>query len=319
MKIPVQLPPRDARRFDVVGFGVNSFDLIAAVSAYPGPDAKGEIHQLEGRPGGQIATAMVGCARLGCRASYVGRFGTDGYADEGIESLRRATVDTSSVERVHGATSHFSLVIVDESRSARTVLWHRSPGLWWRPDDVPRATIQEGRLLHVDCFEREAAMRAAEHARAAGMATSIDVEQVGPSIELLLDQMDIIIAAETFPSAMTGIDDVPKALADLARRFPRAGVVCVTRGEKGSLARCGGVEIQSPGFVVDCVDSTGAGDVFRAGFIARWLQRGEAAELEDVLEYANAAAALNCRALGARGAIPSMRDVDDLLHSKSRA
>lgn len=315
MRVPVHVPPRDARRFDVVGFGVNSFDLIASLAAYPGPNAKAEIRQLEGRPGGQVATAMVGCARLGCRTRYVGRLGNDGYGDEGIESLRREGVDTSCAERVPDATSHFSLVVVDESKSARTVLWHRSPGLWWRADDVPRAAIQEGRLLHVDCFEREAAVRAAEHARAAGMATSIDVEQVGPGIEALLEQMDVIIAAEAFPSAMTGIDDVPKALADLARRFPRAAVVCVTLGEKGSLARCGGTEIQTPGFPIDCVDSTGAGDIFRAGFIARWLQRGEAAELEDVLRYANAAAAINCRALGARGAIPSMKDVDDLLHS----
>jgi sugar/nucleoside kinase (ribokinase family) len=67
------------------------------------------------------------------------------------------------------------------------------------------------------------------------------------------------------------------------------------------------------------VDSTGAGDVFRAGFIARWLQQGDAAEIEDVLRYANAAAACNCRALGARGALPSMHDVNDLLHSAGRA
>src|SRR5262249_20109140 len=131
--------------------------------------------------------------------------------------------------------------------------------------------------------------------------------------------MDIIIAAEDFPRAMTRIDDTSKALAALARRFPRAAVVCVTLGDRGSLARCEGVEIQTPGFAVDCVDSTGAGDIFRAGFLARWIQQGEAAELEDVLRYANAAAALNCRAIGARGAIPTPREVDDLLHSTSQA
>jgi sugar/nucleoside kinase (ribokinase family) len=83
------------------------------------------------------------------------------------------------------------------------------------------------------------------------MATSIDVEQAGAGIDALLDTMDIIIAAEAFPSAMTGIDNVSKALADLARRFSRAAVVCVTLGEQGSLARCGGTEIRTPGFRVD--------------------------------------------------------------------
>lgn len=315
MRLPVRLLPRDARPFDVVGFGVNSFDLIASVEAYPGPDAKAEIRQLQGRPGGQVATAMAGCARLGCRTRYIGRVGADGHGGEGIESLRREGVDTSCVERVDGATSHFSLVVVDESRHARTVLWHRSPGLWWRPRDVPDAAVREGRLLHVDCFEPDAAMQAVEAARASDMATSIDVEHAGPGVEALLERMDVIIAAEACPSALTGIDDVSKALADLAKRFPLAAVVCVTLGARGSLARCRGVEIRTPGFPVECVDSTGAGDIFRAGFLARWVHQGEAAELEDLLRYANAAAAINCRALGARGAIPSARDVDDLLHS----
>src|SRR5262244_3281088 len=104
MKIPVQLPARETRPCDVVGFGVNSFDLIASIRQYPGPDAKVEIQRLEGRPGGQVATAMVGCARLGCRARYVGRFGADAYGDEGIESLRREGVDTAYTTRVKDAT-----------------------------------------------------------------------------------------------------------------------------------------------------------------------------------------------------------------------
>lgn len=315
MRIPVSLPARDARRFDVVGFGVNSYDLIASVAEYPGPDAKAQIRRLEGRPGGQVATAMAGCARLGCRARYIGRFGSDNYGERGIDSLRHEGVDVSYAPQVDDATSHFSLVIVDEARRARTVLWHRSPDLWWPIEDVPSDGIQKGRLLLVDCFEREAAARAARYAREVEMATVIDVEQPGPRIETLLDEMDVIIAAESFPRAMTGVDDVSGALAALARAFPRAAVVCATLGERGSLARCEGVEIQTPGFAVNCVDSTGAGDIFRAGFIARWLQQGEAAELDDVLRYANAAAALNCCALGARGAIPSAGDVEDLLHS----
>lgn len=299
----------------MVGFGVNSFDLLASVAAFPKPNSKAEIRTLEPRPGGQVATAMVGCTRLGCRARYVGRFGSDQYGQEGIDSLRREGVDVTAAQRMPGSTSHFSLVLVDEERGERTVLWHRDPRLWWAADDIPREAIQEGRALHVDCFEPEAATRAGAFAREARMATVIDVEQASAGVDALLSQMDVIIAAEDFPRALSGITETTAALDALASRFPRAAVVCVTLGERGSLARCGGVEIRTPGFPVSCVDSTGAGDMFRAGFIARWLQYGETAELEDVLRYANAAAALNCRALGARGAIPDAREVDDLLHS----
>src|SRR5581483_3101569 len=95
-------------------------------------------------------------------------------------------------------------------------------------------------------------------------------------------------------------------------RESRAPFVCVTLGREGSLARCGGREIRTPGFPIDCVDSTGAGDVFRAAFVAGCL-RSPDGDIEDVLSYANAAAALNCRALGARGALPTAREVEDFM------
>ena len=97
----------------------------------------------------------------------------------------------------------------------------------------------------------------------------------------------------------------------MAREFA-APLVCVTLGAEGSLARCGGREIHTPAFAVDCVDSTGAGDAFRGGFAAGCL-RSPDGDIEDVLAYANAVAALNCRALGARGGLPTADDVEALL------
>ena len=89
----------------------------------------------------------------------------------------------------------------------------------------------------------------------------------------------------------------------MAREFG-APLVCVTLGAEGSLAWCDGREIRTPAFQVDCVDSTGAGDVFRGAFAAGCLAMPDG-DIEDVLRYANAAAALNCRALGARGGLPT--------------
>jgi len=68
---------------------------------------------------------------------------------------------------------------------------------------------------------------------------------------------------------------------------------------------------------VDCVDSTGAGDVFRAGFAAACL-RAPDGHLEEALDYANAVGALNCRALGARGGLPRPDEVEALLASGGR-
>ena len=100
----------------------------------------------------------------------------------------------------------------------------------------------------------------------------------------------------------------------MAREFP-AAAICVTLGERGSLTRAGGREIRMPASRVPVVDTTGAGDAFRGGFIAGWLRAGDAAELEDLMRWASATAALKCRALGARTALPDRHEVEGLLRS----
>ena len=145
----------------------------------------------------------------------------------------------------------------------------------------------------------------------AGIPTIIDVERVRPGINELLQQIDAIIAAQAFPTELTGYEEPGRALEAMAREFA-APLVCVTLGAEGSLARAGGREVRTAAFQVDCVDRTGAGDAFRGGFAAGCL-RAPDGDIEDVLRYANAVAALNCRALGARGAIPTLEEVETLL------
>ncbi len=264
-----------------------------------------------------MATAAAACARLGWRTRYVGGFGDDDFGRLGRESLLRESVDVGASWTVPGATNQFAIVLVEERSGNRTVLWDRHPALKIDPSSVSAAAIESGRMLIVDCHETAAATEATRLARAAGMPTVIDVEHVRPGIAELLQQIDAIIAAQAFPTALTGYDDPGHALEALQREF-RSPLVCVTLGEGGSLARCGGREIRTPGFVVDCVDTTGAGDAFRGGFAAGCL-RSPDGSVEDALAYANAVAALNGRRLGARGGLPTADEVDGLLLARFRS
>ncbi len=316
VRIPLRLPPWGARPFDVVGLGENSVDSLLVTDRYPERNTKQQIRRYLEQPGGQVATTMVACARLGLRSRYVGRVGDDRYGDVGLESLHEAGVDTTAVQIVAGAGSRVAFVLVDASAGTRTVLWSRDDRLTMLPAEVPVDAIRSGRVLHVDVSDPASSEMAARAAQEAGIPTSIDIDRVGPWTESLLGCIDVIIAAESFPTAFTGYMPVGRALAELAGAFPRA-VVCVTLGEEGSLARCLGLEIRTPAFPVHAIDSTGAGDVFRAGFIAGWLKGGDQATLEEVLRYANATAALKCRGLGARAAIPRAAEVDALLAQAS--
>ena len=311
MRIPFAIPSPGTRPFDVVGFGLNSIDLVAVVAEYPVLNSKQRLQRFARLPGGQIATAIATCARLGWRSRYIGRFGNDDLGALSRESLDREGVDISTSETMPGATNQFAVILVDARSGERTVLWDRHPSLNMEPADVRRDAVTSGRLLIVDCHQTAASAQAARFARAAGIPTIIDVEKVRPGIGDLLQNIDAIIAAEEFPTALTGHEHLGEALRIIGREWG-AALVCVTLGVKGSLAWCNGREIVTPAFPVDCVDSTGAGDCFRGAFAAACL-RTPGGDIEDVLSYANAVAALNCRALGSRGGLPTAAEVDQLL------
>jgi sugar/nucleoside kinase (ribokinase family) len=294
-----------------VGFGLNSLDLVTVVAEYPVSNTKQRLQRFARLPGGQMATATAACARLGWKARYIGSFGDDEFGRLSRESLTQLGVDVSASRTVPGATNQFAVVLVDARSGERTVLWDRHPALATDPADVSGDAVTSGRLLIVDCHESAASAQAARYAREAGIPTIIDVEKVRPAIADLLQQIDAIIAAQAFPTALTGYEHLGQALEAIGREF-RTPLVCVTLGKEGSLAWCNGREIRTPAFQVDCVDGTGAGDAFRGGFAAACLREPDG-HLEDALAFANATAALNCRALGSRGALPTADEVDQLL------
>jgi sulfofructose kinase len=254
----------------------------------------------------------VACSRLGWRTRYIGHFGDDDLGRFGKESLEREGVDIAHSRTVDGVANQMAVILVDARTGERTVLWQRPPSLAIDPDELDGETVTAGRVLLVDCHDTAAATRAASYANGAGVPTVIDVEKVRPGIEDLLRRIDVIIAAEAFPSALTGIAGVGEALKTMSREF-RAPIVTATLGHEGSLTVAGGREIRVPAFRVPVVDTTGAGDVFRGGFIAGWLAAGADATVEGLLRYATAVAGLKCRALGARQGIPTRAEVDQLL------
>src|SRR5690349_15501841 len=116
------------RPFDVVGFGVNAFDVIAVVDRDMGPDSKVPMEALELQGGGMTATAIVACARLGLRSRYVGKIGTDLWGEMSLTHIAREGVDVTGVIRAHGVGGHVSVVLVDRSTGHRRLAFRRPPG-----------------------------------------------------------------------------------------------------------------------------------------------------------------------------------------------
>ncbi len=311
MMMPLALPPVDHAPFDVVGLGQNSLDIVAVIDRHPASDTKHGVETLVKMPGGQIASALVACARQGWRARYVGRFGRDDHGDFVKRALIAEGVDVSAALSVKGDT-HTSLILVNQTTGHRTAIWRHDPRVAMTADDVDVAAVTSGRVFVVDAQDVAASTLGAAAARRAGIPTVVDIDEPSTGTDALLREIDVLIAAETFPMAATGAASMGEALRRLAREYASA-VVVVTLGSGGSLALCGGRETCVPAIPVSVVDATGAGDAFRGGFISTWLRLGAAATLEAILEGATVTAALKCCHLGAQTGLPTRVEFDDFV------
>ena len=308
--MPIELGANATAAFDIVGIGVNTVDLLAVVGDFPAPNSKHQLRSFTELPGGETATALSACARLGWRARYVGRFGRDEHGRTAQSALAKCGVDISACDTVPAAQP-VSVIVVD-NQGRRTVLWNRDPALDIGVPAIESQVVASGRIFLTDAYEPDAAAHAARCARRAGIPTILDIDAPGPDQEALLEKTDILIPSATFPEAFTGHAGLGTALRTLATQFG-SRLVCATLGAEGSVSLVDNVEVRTSGFQVPVVDTTGAGDAFRGGFIAGWLAAGAAPQVEEILTYANAVAALACRRLGARGGLPTRVEVNRLV------
>jgi sulfofructose kinase len=291
--------------FDVVGVGLNSTDTLILAPHYPPYAGKTPFTREVISPGGQVAGALSACARLGLRVKYIGTVGDDDRGRIQMEALRSTRVNLDDVEIRANCPNQSAYIIIDESTGERTIFWHRPDCLAIDPSRITPEMIDCGRMLHIDGHDTPAVAEAARIARRHGIPVSVDVDTIYPGFDQVLPSVDYLVASTGFPARWTGERDPLRALEMIQNEY-RMRVAAMTLGEHGVLARVAGHFVYSSAFVVDCVDTTGAGDVFHGAFCYAVLEELPIAE---TLEFANAMAALNCTRLGARGGLASAAEV----------
>jgi sugar/nucleoside kinase (ribokinase family) len=299
--------------FDVLGVGTNSVDTVLRLPYLPQPGAAfTKIQASEKRicMGGQTATAMAACASFGLRAAYLGPFGSDDHGRQMRQALIDRSVDLGyAVER--DAANHYAVILVNGATGERTVLWGRDPSLNLDQSEIPVDAIASARLLHVDDVDTEGALRAASLARRVGIPVTGDLDRIHERTPELVRAVSIPIFAEHMTEALTGETDHERGLRKLRREHD--GLLCVTLGDRGAMALDGDRIVHLPAFRIEPVDTTGAGDVFRGGFILGLLQGWT---VERTLAFANAAAAVSCLTLGAMNGVPGMDAVQRMMRQQ---
>lgn len=299
-------------KVDLVGVGLNATDTVIPLSTYPQPGSKVEFREKTILPGGQVATTVIACQQWGLKTRYVGKLGDDSAAKLHRDAFARAGVETH-LFTASGCASQQSLILVD-SKGERTVLTRRDEGLSLRPSDLDREWIVNARALHVDGYDTAAATVAARWARSAGIPVIADLDELYPEVEQLLENIDYLIVSRDFPTRLTGTSTLETALPLMHARYG-AQLTAATLGHEGVLAFDGERFHHAAAYRVPVADTTGAGDIFHAGFIYALLKGWP---LQRQLDFACAAAALNCTAVGARGGIKTVEEILALIEGGAR-
>lgn len=293
---------------DFAALGESSLDTIAVGPGGWRPGGKQRLSWLVECPGGQAATAAVACARLGWRTRYAGAVGDDTAAAVVRAALVAEGVELVLVTRANAGTRR-AVVLVDQVSGDRTVLERRETSLDLQPGEIASEVFTSARVLLVDGCDLPQSIHAARIAREADVRTIVDVDHADAGVAELLRLVDVIVVPEALAERLAGVKGLGRALGAIGHETG-AAVVVATLGQEGALGWCRNHEVRAPGRAVAVVDTTGAGDAFRAGFAAGWLGRaGTDPDLGDLLDDGNLVASLSCRALGAQAGLPSRAEV----------
>jgi sulfofructose kinase len=302
------MPPR----IDLVGVGLNATDTLIPLPHYPASGTKVEFRSANILPGGQVASAVIACQRWGLRTRYVGKVGDDSAAEIHRAEFAKAGVEMHLLTAA-GCASQQAFILVDDT-GERTVLWKRDSRLTLRPEELKREWIVDAGALHVDGHDTDAAIQAAVWARSAGVPVVADLDDAYPGIEGLLGNVDYLITSRDIPGRLTGARDLRQSLCELQEQYG-CRLTAATLGREGVLAWDGSQFHYTPAFCVETVDTTGAGDTFHAGFIYGLLQDWP---LPRQLDFSCAAAALNCKEIGARGGIQNLEAIESFMAAGER-
>ncbi len=312
---------------DVITCGELLIDFMPIESGLPLIDTPGFLRA----PGGAPANVAVGLARLGVSAGFMGKVGDDPFGHFLARTLQENNVDTSQLRFDTEARTALAFVSLT-AEGERDFMFYRHPSadMLWRPEEVDPDYVRTARIFHFGSISlisepsRSATLHAVELARQAGALISYDPNlrlPLWPSAEAAREGMrlgwshaDLIKVSEEEVAFLTGTENLEEGIARLWD--DRLRLLVVTLGADGCLWRTATNTGRSPGFRVDTVDTTGAGDGFVAGLLAGLLDRGLAIEddaLPDLCRFANAVGALTTTVKGAIPALPTRATVEAFL------
>jgi len=278
--------------------------------------------------GGDTGNTAVAAARQGVGSGYLSAVGADSFGDDFLELWRREGVDTRHVRRDDSAPTGIYFISYGESGHRFSYRRAGSAASRLGPADVPEDYLAGAQILHVSAISQaistamcDAVFHAMAVARRNGVAVSYDTNlrtslwplaRARAVIHAAVAEADIVLPSLDDSRELTGLAE-PDTIVDF---YQDLGVplVVLKLGAEGVLVATPEERQRIPGFSVETVDATGAGDTFGGSFLARRVLGDEPLA---AARYANAAAALSTRGYGAINPIPRREAVEAFLAGES--
>lgn len=306
----------------VVCFGELLIDFVALETGVTVGDASG----FQKAPGGAPANVAVAIRRLGHPAAFIGQVGDDPFGHYLADVLKAENVDTTGLLFSKAARTALAFVSLREDGERSFVFYrHPSADMLLQPADIAFDMITQAKIFHFGSItmisepSRAATLAAAQHAHSNRLLISYD-----PNIRLSLwsdeqraregmlvglNYANIVKVSEEEVIFLTGSTDINTLWRDQIQ------IIIVTQGEKGATVHTKREKFTLPGFKVDTVDTTGAGDAFVAGVLVGILEHwGEHLQhMEEIVRFANGVGALATTKRGAIPALPTRTMVDGFI------
>lgn len=289
---------------------------------------------LEANPGGAPCNVLAMLSRLGKKTAFIGKVGNDYFGRQLKSAAEAAGLDMAglAVSEKVPTTLAFVHTLPDGDREFS---FYRAPGadMTLSKHDLNMDMIRSCRIFHYGSLSmtndlcRRATEKAIAAAREAGAVLSFDpnlreplwenLDEAKRQIEYGISKCDILKISDNEIAWLTGCGSYEQAAESLLKRYDNLSLMLVSLGKNGSRAYSGGAAAYMPAVRVNTVETTGAGDTFCACVLNFVLENGlrdyTRSELENMLKFANAAAAIVTTRKGALKVMPDVSEIKALL------
>jgi len=291
---------------DAVGFGALNMDQLYMVDKIIGPEEETIIRGFKESCGGSAANTIIGLSRLGLKTAYIGKVAMDREGIKLKKNLEREKVNLDLLTTTEDGRTGKVIGFVDE-HGQRALYLDLGVNDTIKIDEIKISLVENSRLLHLTSFAGEGlhVQETLLERLSSKPLISLDPGNIYAkkgieTLKKLIESVDILLLNEMELGMMIDHHGPYRKAAELLA--DEVDVIIVKRGSSGVYGLMDGLEVEVPALDVECVDTTGAGDAFNAGFLYAWLM---GYDLKKSCYFGNYIASHCIQGYGATNMLPS--------------